>query len=55
VDATGLKGVYVFRLDWEVDEDVLTVMQEDFGLRIESGIAPMEIAIVDHIEKPAEN
>jgi uncharacterized protein (TIGR03435 family) len=32
-----------------------TVMHEDLGLRIDSGKGPVEVFVIDRIERPAEN
>jgi uncharacterized protein (TIGR03435 family) len=42
-------------LMWAEDEDFITVMQQEFGLRLESRKAPMEILVIDRIERPSEN
>lgn len=55
VDQTGLHGRYFFGVMWSEDEDFLTVMQEEFGLKFESRKAPVEVIVIDHIEKPSEN
>jgi uncharacterized protein (TIGR03435 family) len=74
VDATGLKGVFDFTLDWSPAADIrmptaepvaavpdgkaslFTALQEQIGLKLESGKGPVEILVVDHMEKtPTEN
>ena len=70
LDMTGLKGCYDLKLDWvpEVRADAaeaaavqtappLTVaIQEQLGLKLESRKAPVEIIVVDRINKtPTEN
>jgi hypothetical protein len=34
---------------------VFTAVQEQLGLKLEPGKAPLEILVIDHIEKPSEN
>jgi uncharacterized protein (TIGR03435 family) len=34
---------------------VLTALQEQLGLRLESGKGPVEVIVVDHVERPATN
>jgi uncharacterized protein (TIGR03435 family) len=34
---------------------VFTAIQEQLGLKLESQKAPVEILVIDHVEKPSEN
>jgi uncharacterized protein (TIGR03435 family) len=63
-DETGLAGDYNFELTWESDAPplappdpalVAAVLQEQLGLKLEKHRRPIEILVVDHIEKPSEN
>ncbi len=61
VDRTGLEGVFDFTLDWTpegVKEEkpdappaIFVALQEQLGLRLDSQKAPVEILVVDKIEK----
>ena len=56
VDKTGLHGTYVGFLHWAVDGDeAISALQDEFGLKIDSQKAPMEILLNDHAERPSEN
>ncbi len=65
IDKTGLKGFYKHTLDWlsanQTPDPALdvpslfTAVQEQLGLRLESTKAPVEMLIVDHVERPSEN
>jgi uncharacterized protein (TIGR03435 family) len=35
--------------------DIFTAMQEQLGLRLVSAKGPVEILIIDHVERPSEN
>jgi uncharacterized protein (TIGR03435 family) len=41
--------------DFSSEPSLFTAIQEQLGLRLESTKAPVEILIIDHIERPREN
>jgi uncharacterized protein (TIGR03435 family) len=54
LDKTGLQGCYDLKLDWGVEPDGPTLtdaMREQLGLKLETRRAPLEIVVVDHVEK----
>jgi uncharacterized protein (TIGR03435 family) len=63
VDMTELKGVYDVDLEWSVNDaptaaaqvddppSLFTVLQERLGLRLESRKAPVDIYVIDHVER----
>ena len=65
IDQTGLNGAYDFDLRWVPDvadgdsvpdgPSIFTAVQEQLGLKLESGKAPVDAIIIDHIEKPSPN
>jgi uncharacterized protein (TIGR03435 family) len=67
VDRTGLTGTFNIQLelppvqpattDAAVDPgvSVFTVLQEQLGLRVEEGRGPVEVLVVDGIQRPTEN
>ena len=68
VDRTGLSGRFNLRLAWTPDDgpmtatedpkappDFFTAIQEQLGLKLESTKAPVDVLVIDHIEKPSEN
>jgi uncharacterized protein (TIGR03435 family) len=65
-DETALKGLYSFRLAWAnprlQDADgaddapsIFAALQERLGLKLDSRKAPVDLLVVDHIERPAGN
>ena len=67
VDQTGLKGAYDFTLTWGRQQPetsdarpgaappILTAIPEQLGLKLVPTKAPVEVIIIDHIERPSEN
>ncbi len=70
IDKTGLSGNYDFKLTWTADEmraapdasapsdsgpSVFAAIQEQLGLKLESAKGPVDVLVVDHVEKPSEN
>jgi uncharacterized protein (TIGR03435 family) len=64
VDQTNLTGAYDFSLKWTPDnvkpEDstapsIFTAVQEQWGLKLEPQTLPLDILVIDHVEKPGEN
>jgi uncharacterized protein (TIGR03435 family) len=65
VNRTGLIGIYDFKLEYTpadqigTDESgkpsIFTALQEQLGLKLESAKAPMDVLVIDSIEKPAAN
>ncbi len=61
LDGTGLAGDYDFKVEWEPDESqpnparpsIFAAVQEQLGLRLESLKGPVEILVIDHVEKPS--
>jgi len=70
VDKTGLTGNYDFTLNWNSDGSVgnfnapasdasasalSTAIQDQLGLKLEPVKGPMQVLVIDQVEKPSEN
>jgi uncharacterized protein (TIGR03435 family) len=62
VDATGLTGLFDLNLDFNVDEStsaegptVFEAVQRQLGLKLEARTGPVEVVVIDHVEKPSAN
>jgi uncharacterized protein (TIGR03435 family) len=62
IDKTGLSGNYDIAVEWapEASTDtgaasIFTALQNQLGLKLESGKAPVEIIVIDNLERPSEN
>jgi bla regulator protein blaR1 len=71
VNNTGLEGKYDFKLEWTPDPgpsapggqpvesplgpSLYSALQEQLGLRLEATKGPVDILVIDHVEKPSEN
>lgn len=70
IDQTGLTQFYDFKLEWTPEPppgvdparlpptngpDIYTALREQLGLKLESRKGPVEVMVIDHVQKPSEN
>lgn len=67
VNQTGLAGIFNFKLQWTLDSappsdrqtadnvSIYAALPEQLGLRLRTAKAPVEVLVIDHVEKPSPN
>jgi uncharacterized protein (TIGR03435 family) len=61
IDRTGLTGQYEFVLEFAVRPDdterpsVFAAVEEQLGLKLEPGRAPVRVLVIEQIERPTDN
>jgi uncharacterized protein (TIGR03435 family) len=61
VDRTGLSGTFDLELEWSPDQSapdkpsIFAAVQEQLGLKFESQRGPVEVVVIDHVERPTED
>ena len=65
IDKTGLSGQFDFTLEWTLGginappdatgPSIFTAVEEQLGLKLTSGKGPVEVIVIDHVERPSDN
>ena len=64
LDRTGLEGNYAFALKFAAPQNrnpdpdrppFMTALQEQLGLKLESTRAPVDVLVIDSVQRPSDN
>jgi len=64
IDRTGIRGTFDFNLQWSDDlaapnpdapPPLITVVHKTLGLDLKSGRGPVQVLVIDHMERPSAN
>jgi uncharacterized protein (TIGR03435 family) len=64
VDRTGLEGLFDVKLQWTPETlrdsnptgaSLADAVQDQLGLKLDSGTEPVDVLVIDHVEHPTEN
>ncbi len=61
LDRTGLTGTFDVNLEWTPDENpdagpsIFTALEEQLGLKLETRKGPVDVLVIDRVERPTEN
>lgn len=59
VNRTGLDGAYDIDLTWAADQasesapSLFTAVEEQLGLKLEATKVPVDVLVIDHVERPS--
>ena len=54
-DRTGLEGKYDFEVTWSQEVPIFTALPDQLGLKLQPQRAPLDVVVVDSVERPVED
>ena len=55
LDRTGLDERYDFEVTWSDDVSIFTAIQEQLGLKVDAQRAPVDVVVIDTVQRPIED
>ena len=61
LNRTGLSGQVAAHLEWSPDQStsdkpsIFTAVQEQLDLKLAAARAPVDVVVIDHVERPSED
>jgi uncharacterized protein (TIGR03435 family) len=55
LNRTGLDGRYDFEVTWSEDVSIFTAIQEQLGLKVDARRAPVDVVVIDTVQRPMED
>ena len=54
-DRTGLEGKYDYEVTWSQEVSIFTALPEQLGVKLEPQRAPLDVVVIDSVDRPIED